>query len=759
MVDRSNFLEQVRAKRQEGLSIRAIASVLGAHRSRVHRALQSLSRKRDSLYGPPSHPPYVQHRMSESSFVGRKREIAELEAALEDALSGSGRLVMLAGEPGIGKTRTAQQLAVRAEALGVQVFWGRCYEEPGAPPYWPWVQVIRAYVQQASTEQLATEMGLGAASISEIIPEVRGKLPDLGKPPALEPEQARFRLFDSITSFLKNVAQRQPLMLLLDDLHWADRSSLLLLEFLAQEIENSPLLLLGAHRDIEVSRGHPLSQTLGALVREKNFSRVQLDGLTPQEVRELVEGNAGIILTLEAAEVVHRRTDGNPFFVGEVTRQVTPENVTQDEHWASIIPEGVRDALGRRLSRLSKHCNQMLTTASIIGRGFDFRLLSILSVGISEEKLLQAVEEAVYAHLIEDVRGQMDRYQFSHALIQQTLAEDVTTSRRVRIHARIAEALEALYGDDGEVRATELAHHYGEAEALLGTERLIHFSKIAGDRALATYAFDEALVLLSRAIAAIEGETGSTPAEQVTDEDTAAILLSLGYAQAALDQIDDALSSFHRAFDLYTSLGNVSKVVEIAGYGHSAYLISGMSDLIPRALDLVDLDSHDAGKILANYGFALGMTSGGFNSALAALERALAISKHENDELLEARTQANMANIYGLHLHWEECLNAASRAIELSMALDDFQSEMRARLWVASALIEKGDPDQASYHGEHMLELANRRRDQTWIGRALRPVLIVAVSRGDWISARGVCRQYPIWPGTPGHNVYRPDGG
>jgi predicted ATPase len=213
------------------------------------------------------------------------------------------------------------------QAAGGWLWWwaSRVSEKPARPrswlrspkpaaPYWPWVQAIRAYVQQAGAEQLAAEMGPGAADIAEIVPDVRGKLPDLLTPQALEPGQARFRLFDSITSFLKNAAQRQSLVLVLDDLHWADRSSLLLLEFLAQEIGNSPLLVLGAHRDVELSRGHPLSQTLGDLVREPLFRRVQLDGLTRQEVGELVEGSAGLTLTPEAAEMVRSRTNGNPFF-------------------------------------------------------------------------------------------------------------------------------------------------------------------------------------------------------------------------------------------------------------------------------------------------------------------------------------------------------------------------------------------------------------------------------------------------------------
>ena len=345
-------------------------------------------------------------------------------------------------------------------------------------------------------------MGPGAASIAGIISEVRGKLPDLEPPPALEPEQARFRLFDSITSFLKNAARSQPLMLVLDDLQWADRSSLLLLEFIGPELGGTGLLLVGAYRDVEVSRRHPLSQTLGALVREQLFHRVQLDGLTQQEVRELVQGSAGITLTLEAAEVIHKRTDGNPFFVGEVTRQVTLANISEDQGWASIIPEGVRDALGRRLNRLSDQCNQMLTTASIIGREFEFRLLNSLMGDTTEVQRLAAMDEAVEAHFIEELPGRKERYQFTHALIQETLAGELSTTRKARLHGRIAEALELLYGADAEAHAAELARHFAEAQTALGVEKLIRYSLLAGERDLATHAYEEALAQFQRALEA-----------------------------------------------------------------------------------------------------------------------------------------------------------------------------------------------------------------------------------------------------------------
>ena len=212
--------------------------------------------------------------MTRDLFVGRQREMETLSAALEGALAGRGGMVMLVGEPGIGKTRTAEQFAARAAQHGAQVFWGRCYEEPGAPPFWPWVQALRAYVQAHDTETLRAEMGAGAADIADIVPEVRAHLSDLQPPPHFEdPAQARFRLFDSIGSFLHRAAERQPVVLFLDNLHWADAPSLRLLTFLAPELEASRVLVVGSYRDVELSRQHPLSNTLGELTRLPRFQR------------------------------------------------------------------------------------------------------------------------------------------------------------------------------------------------------------------------------------------------------------------------------------------------------------------------------------------------------------------------------------------------------------------------------------------------------------------------------------------------------
>ena len=430
-------------------------------------------------------------------FVGRQREIAELTAALDEALSGQGRIVMLAGEPGIGKTRTAQELTALAETAGAMVLWGWCYEEEGAPPYWPWVQAIRAYVQQCDAGQLRTEMGHGAANIADVIPEIHDKITDLKPPPAVEPEAARFRLFDSIATFLKSVAQSQPLMLVLDDIHWADRPSLLLLQFLARElapVHSGRLLVVGCYRDMELSRQHPLSETLAQLSRSASggFHRVLLRGLNYEETSRLIKASAGIEPTTGLVEEIYSHTEGNPFFMTEVIRLLAESGELSADHIGSPeglrIPEGVREVIGQRLNRLSERCNEMLTTASVVGREFDFKLLSNLSGDDTEDRMLEACEEALAARIIEEPPGTMGRYQFTHALIQETLAQELSTTRRARLHARVGQALEEMYGENARTHASELAQHFAEAELVVGPTKLVLYSLLAGEQALAASA-------------------------------------------------------------------------------------------------------------------------------------------------------------------------------------------------------------------------------------------------------------------------------
>ena len=671
-----------------------------------------------------------------SFFVGRQPEMAKLTTALNEAMSGQGRIVMLAGEPGIGKTRTAQELASHAGGQGAQVLWGWCYEQEGAPPFWPWVQPIRDYVGQCDTQRLQSEMGPGAADIEEIIPEVRRKIPDLAPTPYLDPEQARFRLFDSIAAFLKNAALSHPLMLVLDDLHWADKPSLLLLEFLARQMVDSKILVIGTYRDMELSRQHPLSETLAQLSRQPVFHREQLLGLSQEETSRFIDVSSGQSPAPDLVETIHSRTEGNPFFITEVVRLLAERQEPSGDDAANptafSIPEGVRDVIGQRLNRLTDECIQALTIASVIGREFDFRLLSALSDGISEDSLLEALDQALAARVIEESPGTTGLHRFGHALIQQTLAEELSTTRRARLHARIGEALEGLYGSGAEGHAGELAFHFGEAETVLGSENLVRYSLLAGEQALATHAYEEAMVHFQRAVSAKEKQPG--------DAEMAAALFGLGRAQGAAlgrQQIDIAFNSMGRAFEIYAGMDDVAGAVGVAEYPlHQIAGHLGGVDLVSRALKLIDPDSQETGRLLSRYLLGLGLGEGDYEGATEAFDKAVAIAQRTGDLGLEIRTLAHSSNVDYWHLRLEDTVAKGLRAIELANRTDEQLSEVAARFWVGIALLNTGNSREGQHHAAAILSKAEGLRGHYWLATALWLNEFAARYQGDWQAAR-----------------------
>jgi len=745
-MDKEQFPQRVKQLREEGKSIRAIALELGAHRSRVERALKALARK-TAATTPTVDQAQSVGSLSSGGFVGRHREMAELKAALEGALMGQGSLVMVVGEPGIGKTRTAEELASVARQRGAQVLWGRCPEERGAPTYWPWVQAIRSYVLEQEPDTLRLQMGIGASDIAQIVPEVQERLPDLmPSPPVDDPEQARFRLFDSITTFLKRASQEQPLLLILDNLHWADPTSLRLLEFVAPELATARVLLLGTYRDVDISWSHPFFRTLGELTRQRLYQRVLLRGLSRDEVGQMMEDVGGVALPQELVATVHQQTEGTPLFVREVVRLLTeegllaPERLSDLKDWDFRLPEGIREVIGRRVNRLSGHCNEVLTVASIIGRVFGIGLLEQI-VQQPQEQLLEVLEEAWAAKIIEELPSPMGHYQFSHGLIQQTLTAELSTTRKVHLHARIAQSLEELYGVDAPAHAAELAYHFAEAEAVAGTEKLVRYLHLSGERALATYAYEEALAHFHRALAAKEGrptDKGAfrhTPTVGATDAEAADLLFGLGRAQAATYQIEEALTSLRRAFAYYVSARDADRVVALAGHPYPGSLSILMTDLRRRALSLVPSKSQDAGSLLAVFGLSLG-TMADYEGAQKAFSHALAIARRESDIALELRTLANAARVHAFHIHWRECMDYSLQAINLSGQADDLTSRLRAHSCAGNALVQFGKPGEAQGHADAMLALAEKLRDRVWLARAYLFAHRLSHLTGDFQTAR-----------------------
>ncbi len=661
--------------------------------------------------GPAVDEPGVLDSLAGGVFVGRQREMGELKACLEDALSGRGRLITLVGEPGIGKTRTATELATYAGMRSAQVLWGRCYEAEGAPPYWPWVQAIRSYVRDVDPEQLRSEMGAGAADIAQVVSDVKEQLPGLEAPPQLEPEQARFRLFDSITAFLRSASRRQPLMLVLDDLQWADHPSLLLLEFVARELAGARLLVVGTYRDVELSRQHPLSNTLGELTRsaEGGFQRVLLRGLGPDDVGRFIELASGVTPPTGMVAAVHRQTEGNPLFVTEVVRllvqegELTQENVGQRDSWSVRIPEGVREVIGRRLDRLSERCNEVLTIASVLGREFTLEQLSPLIEDLSGERLLEVLEEALSGRLIAELPTSVGRYQFTHALIQETLTGELSTTRKVRLHARIAEALETLYGGDAAAHAAELARHLAEAQTVLGTEKLVHYSLLAGQRALAAYAYEEALTHFERGMAS-KG-IALTGSQTAPDEQAADLLFGLGSAQfAAVERhrVPDAVACLRRAFDYYAEAGEVDRAVAVAQHQlpETVSYLAGAAQMVQQALALFQRDSHDEGRLLSQYSKAVYFEENDYEAARDACTRAMAIAQRENDAELELRTLANAVELEIFQGNFQESLEMCLRGLELARRVDHPWAEIDLQTYAAVGLFMTGDLQGAKPHLE-----------------------------------------------------------
>ena len=391
-------------------------------------------------------------------------------------------------------------------------------------------------------------------------------------------------------------------MIVLDNLHWADKPSLLLPEFLGQELGDASLLVVGTYRDVDLSRRHPLAETLGELTRQEHFHRAALRGLSRDDVGRFIQATSGIEPEEHLVETLHSHTEGNPLFVSEVARMLEQEGelASQPPGGAIGIPEEVREVIGRRFNRLSEQCVQVLTIASVVGREFGLDQMGPLVDDLPQDRLLEVLEEAAAARVIEELPAAMGRYQFTHALMRQTLAGELSTTRRVRLHARIAEALEELYGDEAEMHAAELAHQFGKAEAALGSEKLVRYSMMAGERALATYAREDALGYFKRGLAA---KGSGAESQRPIDAETAEILFGIGRAQLAtlqLHQWNDAIASLRRAFDFYAESGDVARAVVVATY-HTLTRSgrqSAAAELIPRALKLVQEDSREAARLL-----------------------------------------------------------------------------------------------------------------------------------------------------------------
>jgi DNA-binding CsgD family transcriptional regulator len=629
-------------------------------------------------------------------FVGRQAELAAFAADLDAAVAGSGGVVLVAGEPGIGKTRLAEQLAAQAAARGVLVLWGRCWEGEGAPAFWPWIQVVRAYVQRSDPAALRRDMGAGAADIAQLVPALCERLPELPAPPPTEPEAARFRLFDSLAGFLRTAAARRPLLLVLDDLHWADAPSLALLRFLSRELEDAGPLVLGIYRHTEVDREHPLLGTLADLTRGQRHRRLLLGGLDQQEVASFVAAVAGVAPAPALVAAVHRQTDGNPFFVTEVVRLLASQGRLDHAAMgqpvlAAGLPEGVKAVVAQRLGGLSDDCRGLLEVAAVLGRDFGLRVLQRVS-GLDPERLLELLEEAEAARIIAAVPGGLGRWRFAHALVREVLYEGLPAARRVRLHGRVGEALEAVYAADPGPHLAELAHHHLAAAPGGQVARAVRVATLAGRRALELLAWEEAAGLFERALAALE------LAERPDQRERCQLLLALGEARMAASEVPAARAAYQQAGELARRIGSPDALAH-AGLGLGLEFTAGIVDpvevgLLEEALAaLGDADGPLRARVLARLARALVFTQQ-VDRRLALSEEAVGLARRLGDPgTLAAVLLDRHQTIWGVDRFEAagERLAAASEVVNLAERIGDRALMLRGLGPRRTDLLELGD--------------------------------------------------------------------
>ena len=631
-----------------------------------------------------------------SDFVGRTREIGELRRGLEDALSGAGRLYLIAGEPGIGKTRLADELAREASGRGVQAIWGRCWEGGGAAAYWPWRQILRTCLRSANASKLLAEMGPCANDLTYVAPEARDRIAadrEIAPLPS-DPEQARFRLFDSVAAFLNLYSTTHPLLILLEDLHAADLPSLLLLRFIARGLGDSGILMVGTYRDAELRQLKAQADLLGNLASDSH--RISLRGLAEEDVRELLKADSRQLVDPATAAEVHRATNGNPLFINEILRLTVASGFSGKgaPFDRMLIPNGVRAAIHRHLSPLSDAAKQALTTASIIGREFEMAVLQGV-VKISAEQLVEAVSEAENARLVDRLPDRAGRWRFSHSLVRDALYEDVPATTLSSLHFRIGETIEAVHQSDSEVHLSEIAHHF--LQGALSTSdplRAIKSAQKAARHAAETLAYEEAEKLYQLALHTAMPRTASSEALRCE------LQIGLAEVQSRAGMISAARDSFKLAAELAIKIGAPEMLGQAAlglglTFGDAHAVDSEAVGLVNRALALLSKeDSVLKARLLAHLAVKLYL-SHDFRYRAQLIEQATAIARRLGDQncllfVLNAKRRAlwEPENI-------EERLDTITEALKLAEKSGDREAALAALRLQIIDLSETGEVDKA----------------------------------------------------------------
>ena len=571
-----------------------------------------------------------------TSLVGRTAELSKLKVAFENALSNSSSVVALQGEAGVGKTRLMQELGVYAQSKGATVLTGNASEAGLA--YAPWIELTRQYVAQAPGELLRRMLGPHASEIVKLVPDIAVKLGTIPPSKPLGEQEDKIRFYEAVTQFFIAICGESPLLLLFDDMHLVDRSSLELLEYFVRSTSNLRVLTVCSNRAEEVQLNSPLYQTLMKFNRQRLLETIQVKNLNKEETAELIRQTFGEqVISSEFADLMYHRTGGNPFFVEEVLRSLVEDGTIfrTESKWDRkpiqeiVLPESVKSLLKSRLTKLQPETLNILTVASVIGSEFDFEVLREV-MQTQEDTLLDRIETVVTAGLISEVPGRKDVFRFVDNRIRELLLGDLLQSRRTRYHVKIAEAMEKAYSKNLENRAESIAAHFSEGG---DTERTIKYSVMAGDRNRAIHAYEQAIADYKRALDLIELEGGKDGEKAVAKE-------KLAECYRMAYQLQDSTRSYQDALEIFEKLHDSKACARVC----------------------VGLSKTVIGERL----------SAGIRDAITVLRRGLKYLEAEQESFEAATIYAQLASNYGIIDEWDEANAWADKALSVGEKVQNY---------------------------------------------------------------------------------------
>ncbi len=646
-------------------------------------------------------------------FVGRAPERSALDEVAASTRTGHRRLVLISGEPGIGKTRLATHTALEMHARGAAVLFGRCAEGLEVP-YRAWAEALSHYVEHGPQRVLERHVERHGGELTRLAPRLALRFPDLPPPKQTDAETERYLLLAAAVGLLQEASREQTLVLVLDDLQWADSQTLALLKHLLASVTDAELLLLATHRDSELARGNPLNQLLGDLRQESGVERIALAGLGSEDVTALMKAAVGYEPPREGARLAQeiiRDTDGNPFFVAEILRHldesgvVAPDTSGRWELTRSLaevgLPQSIREVVTSRAERLGEESAELLSTAAVIGRDFDLDLLARI-VGRDEEELLGRLEGAVEAALLHEGRSP-GRFSFAHSLVNHTLYDLMGPTRRGQTHRGIAEALEEACGQDPGERTGELALHWLRAASPREPGKAAHYCQLAGERALAALAPEEGLNWFRRAIELLD---------QIPDADPSGrcdALIGLGDAERQVGR-DSYSETLLEASDLAYRLGDGERMAR-AAEANTRGFASAVGQIDRRRVQALEAalrlctESGQRARLLSLLAVELSYTAD-LEQRLNLSAEAVRLARESGDRHTLAWALARRQIAIAAPGTLSERLAEVGELIELAEELDDPMLRYWAHVWQAMDAIDLGDLEAARRGREVQEEIA-----------------------------------------------------